>query len=372
MTPEEINQLQLLIRDEANTAELDELLQAAYTNPSLAVNADYSMEEIFAELMTKTSRPPQLLGRQAPVRHLFWRRITVAASILLIVCLGSYFLFFNKSKPTEIVKTRPQDVEAPKATKAMITLANGKTVALDSINSGMLATQGNVNVVKTADGKIVYNGRSTEVVYNTLYNPRGSQVVNLTLGDGSIVWLNAESSLKYPVAFIGKERKVEITGEAYFEVVHNAARPFIVKKDDAEISVLGTHFNINAYDDERVIKTTLLEGSVKVSRGNKTSILKPGQQAQLANNEIKIESADVDEVMAWKNGLFKYNNSDIGTVMRQISKWYDVTVSYPNGLPKDRYGGSLHRDLSLANVFKVLEETGAHFSIDGKNVKVLP
>src|SRR5258705_7986378 len=233
-------------------------------------------------------------------------QLAVAASILLAVGLGSYFLFFDKGKQKEIVKadnTITNDVQAPKVTKALITTADGKIITIDSLTS---FSQGNVKIVKTVDGKIVYSGAASEVSYNTLTNPTGSKVIDMTLTDGSRVWLNAGSSVTYPVSFTANERKVKITGEAYFEVQHDANKPFIVSKGETSVQVLGTHFNVNAYDDEDNIKVTLLEGSVKVStmydvRG---TMLRPGQQAQIATDIKVAGNVDLDEVMAWKNGLF--------------------------------------------------------------------
>ncbi|MDB5222090.1 MAG: hypothetical protein JWN83_757 [Chitinophagaceae bacterium] len=299
-----------------------------------------------------------------------WLRYAVAASVLLLLSTGAYFVFFNKEQKqakTEIAK----DVEAPKATKAIITLGNGKQILLDSVNSGTLATQGNVNIVKTADGKIIYSGTTDEMVSNTLTNPRGSNVVDMTLADGSHVWLNSGSSVTYPVAFAGNERKVQITGEAYFEVTHNAAMPFVVEKNDVSVHVLGTHFNVNTYDDESVIKVTLIEGSVKVSRANISRLLKPGQQAQLNNKEIKIEDTNIEEVMAWKNGLFSFNKANIQTVLRQLGRWYDVDVVFEGKVPAQLFGGEIQRNIQLSKVLESLEKNGVRFRIENKKIVVL-
>ncbi|MGH2565646.1 MAG: FecR family protein, partial [Ginsengibacter sp.] len=253
----------------------------------------------------------------------------VAAAAVLVFLFGGYWLFTGKKVTngpgqTNIVKI---DVEAPKVTKATITLASGKQIVLDSAGNGLLAVQKNVQLVKLADGQIAYNGNgttNTSIEYNTLSNPRGSKVINLTLSDGSKVWLNAESSLRYPTAFTGAVRKVEITGEAYFEIAHDANKPFKVTRGETEVTVLGTHFNVNAYDDEEALKVTLLEGSVKVSQGNSNQTLSPGEQAQVTSQkQIYLDKApDLDQVMAWKNGLFNFNKTDIGTIMRQVQRWY--------------------------------------------------
>lgn len=306
-------------------------------------------------------------------RKPFFRISVVAASVLLV--LGGYFLFVNKTKkPIEIVSTSPKDVEAPKNARAIITLADGRIVAIDSITNGMLAQQSDVTVTKTADGKIVYSGNTDKVVYNTLTNPRGSKVIDMMLADGSRVWLNAGSSVTYPVAFVSNERKIEITGEAYFEVAHDATKPFYVSKGDIRVLVFGTHFNVNAYDDESDIKVTLLEGSVKVSSGINEGLLKPGQQARVtsggnSSTSFKvINNVDVETVMAWKNGLFSFDNADLPAVMRQLSRWYDIEVEYSGEMPDIRFQGEILKDLSLSQLLNGLgSSTRIHFKMEGSN-----
>jgi hypothetical protein len=268
------------------------------------------------------------------------------------------------------------DVEAPQSNRAAITLASGHKIYLDSAAKGILVSQGNVKLFKLADGEITYSGSNTAAEYNTLTNPRGSRPVAMTLTDGTKVWLNAGSSLTYPVAFTGKERNVEITGEAYFEVTHHTGMPFTVKKlgDDASILVLGTHFNVNAYDDEAAMKITLLEGAVKVSKGTNSSLLTPGQQAELKDGSIRlINDADMDEVMAWKNGKFQFGEkTGIETIMRQVARWYDVETEY-RGKVNRHFWGSISRNVNVSQVLKMLETTGAvHFKMEGMKVIVMP
>jgi ferric-dicitrate binding protein FerR (iron transport regulator) len=211
------------------------------------------------------------------------------------------------------------------------------------------------------------------VDYNTLSNPRGSKVISLTLSDGTRVWLNAGSSLRYPASFASSavNREVKITGEAYFEVAHDASKPFIVSKNDVSVTVLGTHFNVNAYDDESDIKITLLEGSVRVNKGSNTGLLKPGQQAQVSSSVKVLNNTDVEQVMAWKNGKFSFNGSDIKTVMRELARWYDVNVEYKDEI-KETFFVKLDRNTNMSNVFRILQTTGAvHFKIEGKKVTVM-
>jgi hypothetical protein len=268
------------------------------------------------------------------------------------------------------------DVKAPQSNKAMVTLANGQQVYLDSIKNGALATQGNVTLVKLSSGEIQYQSvsgeLSGEMQYNTLFNPRGSKVINMVLTDGTEVWLNAGSSITYPVAFIEKERKVSVSGEVYFEVAHHAAKPFVVAKDAMEVRVLGTHFNINAYEDEDDIKVTLLEGSVKIKNGVTTGLLQPGQQARVTNDIKLFSNVDMDGVMAWKNGYFQFDNASLQDVLKQLARWYDVDVVNEGQTKPRAFVGEMERTLNLSQVLKVLEKNGLHFRLEGKKIIVLP
>ncbi|HEY5393107.1 MAG TPA: FecR domain-containing protein, partial [Hanamia sp.] len=326
----------------------------------------YMMQRIIeARIMKQVNGPHKKEVFYLKPRFQWW----AAASVILLLGSFSYFLFFHKStKPTQIAREFYNDVKAPQSNKAMITLANGQKVYLDSVGNGALAIQGNVKLVKMANGKIVYQTNSSKVIskieYNTLSNPRGSKVLNMTLADGSKVWLNAGSSLRYPVLFIGNERKVSVTGEAYFEVAHNASKPFVVNKGSVDIRVLGTHFNVNAFeDDDNTIKVTLLEGSVKINNGHTSGLLKPGQQASVSK-EIKVESdVDIDMVMAWKNGFFEFDNASLQNALKQISRWYDVDVVYEGSNQPREFVGEMQRDLNLSEVLKILEKNKVHFRI---------
>jgi ferric-dicitrate binding protein FerR (iron transport regulator) len=329
------------------------------------------------------------------MRSRLWRRIAVAASIVFLLGIGSYFVIARIRQQAETKQSDQtitvHDVKAPEKNRAMITLSDGKRVFLDSAKNGSLAIQGNINVLKTADGQIVYESGNRQPVsgiqYNTLTNPRGSKVIDMTLSDGSHVWLNAGSSVTYPVAFVGNERKVSMKGEAYFEVTHSvtasgAKQSFIVKKGDAEIEVLGTHFNVNAFDDEENIKVTLLEGSVKVSQltTHSSQFIKPGEQAVIARDEAisthnsssirVIRDADLDAVMAWKNGRFDYHNSDLETIMRQMARWYDVDVEYKDRI-NDKYTVDVSREVPVSQLFRFIEMSGGvHFDIEGRKITV--
>jgi ferric-dicitrate binding protein FerR (iron transport regulator) len=303
-------------------------------------------------------------------------RWSSAAAIILLSGAGVY-LYLNqpssKTNITTVITQKPvnNDVPAPVNSKAVLTLADGSKIELDSISNGTFARQGSVQIVKQADGQIAYNGLGNEDLYNTLHVPRGSRVVTIKLSDGTQVWLNSESSLRYPASFKGTERKVEITGEAYFEVTHNPAMPFIVKKDAMEIKVFGTHFNMNTYEDEGVNKVTLLEGSIKVSISNYQSLLKPGQQAQIKDDIKLVNGVDVEGVVAWKNGQFQFGEkADLNFIMRKIARWYDVDVEYEGRAIHQRFGGEMPMNSKLSQVLEILRTSGVNFTIEGKKVIV--
>ncbi len=312
-------------------------------------------------------------------RKMIWVRSAAAAIVLFLLGTAYYYIAGHKQpqKVSVFQQTKTIDIAAPNSVNAVLTLSNGEKIILDSTGNGVVAMEGTVNVIKLPNGELAYEGSSENIEYNTLSNPRGSKVISLVLADGSKVWLNAASTFKYPTAFVGNERKVEVSGEAYFEVSHNAAMPFIVSKGETSIRVLGTHFNVNAYDDESSVNVTLLEGSVKVVKGNEDVLISPGQQAEVSNNippsnPIEVHTADIDETMAWKNGLFSYKGADIETIMRQVSRWYNVDVVIEKPV-KEKFYAQVSRNTDVSNLLKMLEATKAvHFKIEGKMIKVMP
>jgi len=318
------------------------------------------------------------------LNKLSWVRY--AAVLLLIAGIGAYLSLHNKtpSKPAatssakELTRQTRKDL-APGGNRAVLTLGDGSTIVLDNAKNGILAQQGNTKVLKL-NGKLSYNpgnARHDETVYNTISTPRGGQY-QIELPDGSQVWLNAVSSIRFPAAFAGNERKVEITGEAYFEVAKNAAMPFKVviatpSENGTEIEVTGTRFNIMAYNDEAAVKTTLLEGSVKINQESKAVPLKPGQQARWHDKSIKIiDHVDTEEAVAWKNGYFQFASASLQQVMRQIARWYDVDISYAGKVPERRFGGKISRDNNASEVLKVLELSKVKFRIEDKRIIVTP
>ncbi|WP_165813793.1 FecR domain-containing protein [Terrimonas sp.] len=324
-------------------------------------------ERIYAKVLHKIS-----YLRVTPIYKRAWFRVAVAASVFFLAGL-IYWTNFPKKQADiiEVTNFKPtNDIEAPKFTKATITLADGKIIAVDDLTA---ISQSSVQLTKTADGNIVYSGNSEESVYNTLTNPKGSKVIDLKLSDGSHVWLNVGSSISYPVAFSGKERKVTITGEAYFEVVHNESIPFKVSKGGTVITVLGTHFNVNAYEDEAFIKVSLLEGSIKVMKDQQESpVMHAGQQA-IVTSDIKIRNnIAMDEVMAWRNGIFKFNKTDIQSMMRQAERWYNIQVAYPKGIPPEIFTGEISRDVNLSEFVKILRYSDVRTNISGNVLTINP
>lgn len=309
----------------------------------------------------------------APKSRLSWSRIAAAVAVVLLLSAGGYY-YFSKNTSKEIAKnsTAPavNDIAAPSTNKAVLTLADGSVIELDSAGNGALAIQGNVSIEKTSNGQIIYKGDASEIKMNTLSVPRGSMPVQLVLADGSHVWLNASSSITYPTSFAGSDRKVSMTGEAYFEIAHDASKPFFVSKGDMSVRVLGTHFNVNAYDDEGEMKVTLLQGSVNVSAGAKSAVLKPGEQAEVGGDgDLETTSnVNLEEVMAWKNGLFSFKDASIQTIMKQLSKWYDIEVIYEGNAPDTKFTGDIGRLLSLNQVLTVLGETRIHYRLIGRKL----
>jgi transmembrane sensor len=268
----------------------------------------------------------------------------------------------------------------PGSNKAILKLADGKTIVLDSAAKGLLAKQGGSEVQKTDSGQLTYTAQEKgELAYNTLTTPRGGQY-QLRLADGTKVWLNAASSITYPVAFSGERRDVTITGEAYLEVAKDAARPFRVQIPNAvgsgspmEIEVLGTGFDVNAYADEPTIRTTLVEGSIRVSASGSGTIVQPGQQVEVGEGGKGIrviDHADVDEALAWKNGRFYFHNADLPAIMRQVSRWYDVDIRYAGEVPAGHYNGKPTRDLSAKQMLKLIEYSGVKYRIEGKTIVI--
>jgi transmembrane sensor len=330
-------------------------------------------EQHILNKITHTLQP----GRQPNrLRYLLW--LSAAAAVIIFAVSGLLF-FRNNSANTSVPRSATagvikQNDVAPGANKAILTLASGKKVILNSVTNGTIAQHGGIVVKKLADGKLQYTVQGSQVAdiaNNTISTPRGGQY-QIMLADGTKVWLNAASSLKFPTAFKGKERTVELTGEAYFEVAKNKEMPFTVKFNNTQVQVLGTHFDIMAYPDETETKTTLVEGSVRVSNNTDMQILMPGQQAiAVKNGHMQIVKANVEEALAWKNGYFIFRNADLRQIMKQAERWYDVDVVYDGDIKSRTFGGRISKYKNISELLKNLELAGnIHFKVSGNKVTV--
>jgi transmembrane sensor len=374
-TVEDHDELAVAIKSD-ETGELASRL-AQILNKSVNYENDFDDEkwQAAADKILSLDKP---VSRGKTASIFSFARMAAAAIIILLFGAGIYFLFFNtRTKRANADQTVvKKEIQAPSSVNATLTLANGEKIILNGASNGVVSIQGNSNVVLN-DGQINYVGKkgdnnSGQVLYNTLTVPRGSKIISVILSDGTKVWLNSETSLRYPISFTGSVRRVELTGEGYFEVAKNATWPFIVSTGGTSIKVLGTSFNVNAYANEQSVKVTLVEGLVHVSKNLFSKILVPQQQAVI-NDDIKVHSSfEMEDVLAWKNGRFSFNGSDIQQVMREMARWYDLDVIYTKDI-KEKFHVEMTRTTSLTNIFKILEETGGvHFKVEGKKITVMP
>ncbi|MES2109061.1 MAG: FecR domain-containing protein [Bacteroidota bacterium] len=369
----------LIDKINSGTASDQELVEySVLLNQLTSGQKDWDAEHLGSEEDLKAELFQRIEAGMAKrkVRNLnLW--LSIAAATLVFITAGVYVLFLNKAPRQHIAinKLRKQDV-APGGNKATITLANGNVITLNGTPNGKLASQGNTSINKTADGLVNYasskgNSLAQNMVYNTAATPRGGRY-QLILSDGTKVWLNAASSIKFPVEFLGNERNVEITGEVYFEVAHNERKPFRVTTNGQTVEVLGTHFNINAYSDEDAVKTTLLEGRVKVTAAGASSIIKPGEQARFKQGAISVAEVDADEAVAWKNGFFYFKDDNIRGVMKELARWYDVDIKYEGVLPSREFSGEIPRNVNASQILDILTFKKIHYQIDGKTIIIKP
>lgn len=375
-TPAECDELIALIRadenDEYTSIITDYHLEYLSVNVTEGKAADIDWHAAAKEVLQVTKNIPE----QTPVHSiLYMRRWWVAASVLLLFCAGGYLLFLTReSNNPDIVETVIQpDIKAGKS-GAILTLADGRQVVLDSMGNGLVAQQNGAKAIMR-NGKLVYDAQqsgTTEIVYNTMSTPKGRQF-HVTLPDGTRVWLNASSSVRYPTVFSGKDREVDITGEVYFEIEKDASKPFFVRVNNATaVEVLGTSFNVNAYTNEETVNTTLIDGKVKVLSSSKAEVLLPGKQAQVQQNNIRIVNADVDRVLAWKNGFFDFEGISVAEILRQLERWYDIEVVYPNSIPNVVLTGQVTRDVSLQGLLRGLDALGLRTKLEGRKLIILP
>jgi len=348
--------------------EISSLMKNVYdtdkneTVSSLPDKGEEVLNAVFAK--TNTNRIDSFSAKSIKRGRSWFKYASIAALLLISFTLGifSYKVNFKTSDSSQKELT---DIIEPGGNKAVLILANGATIDLDNVSNGEIANEMGVRISKTTDGHLVYDlskssdSQNIQLAYNTIKTPRGGQY-QIVLPDGSKVWLNAESSLKYPTIF-AEERRVELKGEGYFEIMRDENSPFIVSTDRQDVTVLGTHFNINSYKENQVIKTTLLEGSVKISNSHAkkhdatfSKILKPGEQAVVNQDAIKVSKVNVSNAIAWKNGLFRFENTNIKEVMEEFSRWYDVEVEFEGTIPDIKLWGSVYRNVSASEALDIL------------------
>jgi ferric-dicitrate binding protein FerR (iron transport regulator) len=360
------------LREHWDTLSVDDLV-AAEDEPD--------MEKIWGKIRSSIEENQLKSGLdKGPSRsNKFHYKKIAAAAIMIGVLLSTYFIYTNNSAdPKDLASdgsnVKPSnDIAPPTMARATLKLADGSTVYLDSNVNGTLAMQGGVEIKRNEVGEIIYSGAAIDAIsMNTLSLPKGSKPIRLVLSDGSLVWLNAASSITYPTAFVGKERKVSMMGEAYFEVSENKAMPFFVEHNQLLVKVLGTHFNVNTYENEASNKVTLLSGLVDVGNGKISKRLVPGQQASISKAVFTVkENIDTDEVMAWKNGQFYFGGSDIKSIMKQIERYYDVEVEFRDEVPY-QFVAKISRDVNVSAFLEKLELTNLiHFKIEGKKIIVM-
>lgn len=328
-------------------------------------------EEIWANL-----KPDRSLHQS---RRL-WTRISAAAVVLISLSVGILFYFKDHTKANSEGnqdKFAKNDI-SPGGNKAYLTLANGKRIALTDAGTGQLADESGVKISKNAEGQIIYTIENTKsdavaslTAVNTIETPRGGQY-QVLLPDGTKVWLNAASRLTYPVSFVRRERTVELNGEAYFEVARDAAHPFRVKSSGQEIEVLGTHFNVNSYKDETAVRTTLMEGSVRVSSGKGQAIvLSPGEQSSLRGKNIQVTQVNAEDVLDWKYGNFVFNDENLESILRKVARWYNVEIVYEMEPSESSLLGKVSRSKNISAILHAIEQTDqAHFKIEGRRIIV--
>jgi len=343
-----------------------------------------NLDRIWKEINLNTA-PVKVLTVPKQKRFVLWKKGIAAAAVLFIILVGGvlYYSLNQQEKDQDMHFKQLAKAIKPGGNKAVLTLSNGQTIILDHAMDGKIAEQAGITITKAKDGQLIYTASANhqtakKSLINTITTPKGGQY-QIHLPDGSKVWLNAQSSLRYPTFFNEKERLVTLTGEAYFEVAKsNAQQPFKVLTENQTVEVLGTQFNINSYADELDVKTTLVEGSVKVvsnlTENNPAAmvILKPGQQSSLISNRFAIDFVNTDQFTAWKNGMFVFKDANLKTMMRTLSRWYDIDIVYEGKLPNQEFSGDIYRNLNLDQILEVFSFYKVRFKIEGKKLIVTP
>lgn len=388
---EELQRLKALAGDPLNDMQLDRFIASALQQDRLPHVAEADREALLKHILSAGQTVSAATDTRPAVHRLHflktaWFRFA-AAVVLLAVGLYTWKLFTATATEADMktAGTKMKDIP-PGGSRATLTLADGTTILLDSAANGNIANQGEIKILKLDAGMLAYAGKEGAATgYNTISTPRGGQY-QVKLSDGSTVWINAESSISFPPVFDGAERKVEVTGEVYLEVAKNVKKPFKVITNKVEVDVLGTGFNINAYKDETDLKVSLVEGSVRVKelpdaqKLSKTTgapvLLKPGQQALVTTaagtrTGIVVQEADMEQVMAWKNGLFNFNKADLPAIMRQLSRWYDIDVRYEGTVSERKFQGEFQKELNLSDVLGALEEMQVKYRLEGRVLTII-
>jgi transmembrane sensor len=383
-----------LIAASHEDAELYNFMERVWNSRDVAQPFSELQSQMLYQRIVKDKRfadhKTHLKIQTEPIVRKLWYKASIAAAILMILSVGAFLLVQRtKSSKSNTDHLVAKDI-TPGSNKAVLTLGNGKRIILNDAGPGILAKQAGITISKTADGQLIYDLSATADAakgksdlrerYNTVATPKGGQY-QVNLPDGTSVWLNSASSLRFSTTFKAqRKREVELTGEAYFEVTHDKKKPFVVISRGQEVEVLGTHFNVNSYADEPDVKTTLLDGSVRVSpspgdqtKKLNTAILKPGEQSTLKETGITVKTVDLESVIAWKKGYFLMKDEDIYSVMRKIERWYDVEVIYAGDFSGNTLEGSVSRFRNVSEILRIFELTGnMHFKIEGRRITVMP
>lgn len=370
--------------------EIEELLDK-YNKGTCTKEEKIRLEYLYDKVLNKQPNDPQRIDYEAikvsiygklpkPQSRQIKRFLPYAAAAIMLLCLSVLVVFYIEKEPDLRTPLVQEHDLAPGGNAVTLTLSNGKKIALDDTSQIELAKQSGVRIIKSNNGQLVYSvyGKTegdSQIGFNIAETPKGGQY-QVRLADGTLVWLNASSSLKFPVRFVDNKRIVELMGEAYFEVAHDASKPFIVKTANEQVQVLGTQFNVNSYPNEPVVTTTLVEGSIKVQSAlsGRASLLKPGEQSLLSAKQFIIKEANLEEAMAWKNGYFRFHDEKIESIMRKLERWYDIEkVEYIGKPSEEMFTGKISRFKNISQVLRMLEKTeGVHFKIEGRRVIVMP
>ena len=368
----ELRELLTLIRHPGNRDDALKAIERVLGKPGTLPPDEKRGDMLFRKIMEKAHEDESPAHRRG-----LYARFWIPAAAAAVIALSTVYFFYTQRKPipqgrlATSATIKAAGDALPASHKATLTLADGTMVPLGEDSTGPIVRQGGTKVLVLNKGTLAYHASDNKgpVVYNTIATPRGGQYA-VILPDGSRAWLNAGSTLRFPTAFQGKERTVLLTGEGYFEIAPDKDKPFTIEVNDMRVNVLGTSFDIHAYADESPVTTTLVDGRVRVTREQSSVVLRPGQQAALAGTAIKVQEADMDAVLAWKNGLFQFNSADMRTVMLELGRWYDVETHFTGKMPGWHFSGAIERNIPLSKVLKMLESDDVHFTIEDKKITV--